>query len=146
MPTWRNWQTRTVQVRVPQGLRVRLPSSVPKILRVWHNGCAPAFQAGYRGSTPLTRSKFTLGGIAERSKAADCKSALSEFDGSNPSPTTILKKQRISFEMRFLFEMWRRSRLKGVVMRSSTESNHLVRHCAAMCASVARAIHLPPPS
>ncbi len=24
--------------------------------RVWHNGCAPAFQAGYRGSTPLTRS------------------------------------------------------------------------------------------
>ena len=27
-----------------------------KKLRVWHNGCAPAFQAGYRGSTPLTRS------------------------------------------------------------------------------------------
>ena len=30
------------------------------------------------------------GGIAKRSNAADCKSALSEFDGSNPSPTTTL--------------------------------------------------------
>lgn len=29
------------------------------------------------------------GGIAKRSNAADCKSALLEFDGSNPSPTTI---------------------------------------------------------
>ena len=28
-PTWRNWQTRTVQVRVPRGMRVRLPPSVP---------------------------------------------------------------------------------------------------------------------
>ena len=68
-PTWRNWQTRTVQVRVPRGMRVRLPPSVPFIiqgvintprfqdlLRVWHNGCAPAFQAGYTGSTPVTRS------------------------------------------------------------------------------------------
>ena len=27
-----------------------------RYVRVWHNGCAPAFQAGYRGSTPLTRS------------------------------------------------------------------------------------------
>ena len=72
------------------GVRVQLPPSAPSFspMRVWHNGCAPAFQAGYRGSTPLTRSK-RIGGIAERSKAADCKSALSEFDGSNPSPTTI---------------------------------------------------------
>ena len=66
-----------------------------KKLRVWHNGCAPAFQAGYRGSTPLTRSKLIIGGIAERSKAADCKSALSEFDGSNPSPTTIFDYNRL---------------------------------------------------
>ena len=27
-----------------------------KVLRVWHNGCAPAFQAGHGGSTPPTRS------------------------------------------------------------------------------------------
>ena len=55
-------------------------------LRVWHNGCAPAFQAGYRSSTLLTRSS---GGIPERPKGADCKSAAECFDGSNPSPTTI---------------------------------------------------------
>ena len=75
----------------------RLKGSTPFVgtkMRVWHNGCAPAFQAGYRGSTPLTRSK-TFGGIAERSKAADCKSALSEFDGSNPSPTTIFDYNRL---------------------------------------------------
>ena len=28
-PTWRNWQTRTVQVRVPRGMWVRLSPSVP---------------------------------------------------------------------------------------------------------------------
>ena len=37
------------------------------------------------------RSFIGNGGVAERSNAADCKSALYEFDGSNPSPTTILK-------------------------------------------------------
>ena len=76
----------------------RLVGSTPTVgtkMRVWHIGCAPAFQAGYRGSTPLTRSKLKNGGIAERSKAADCKSALSEFDGSNPSPTTIFDYNRL---------------------------------------------------
>ncbi len=29
--------------------------------RVWHNGCAPAFQAGYGGSTPPTRSTYLKG-------------------------------------------------------------------------------------
>ena len=110
-PTWRNWQTRTVQVRVPRGMRVRLPPSVPftirgvintrrfyDLLRVWHNGCAPAFQAGYTGSTPVTRSScqnpienYICGWIPERSKGADCKSASDAFDGSNPSPATIFQ-------------------------------------------------------
>ena len=108
-PTWRNWQTRTVQVRVPRGMRVRLPPSVPFIiqgvintprfqdlLRVWHNGCAPAFQAGYTGSTPVTRSicrhpMKIYGWIPERSKGADCKSASDAFGGSNPPPATILR-------------------------------------------------------
>ena len=36
---------------------------------------------------PLPAPNFS-GGIAERSKAADCKSASTAFDGSNPSPTT----------------------------------------------------------
>ena len=110
MPTWRNWQTRTVQVRVPQGLWVQLPPSVPffnrrgfvfgrvrrsRHVRVWHNGCAPAFQAGYTGSTPVTRSKKTsrAGGVAERSNAVDCKSTGIPFGGSNPPPTTIFLKQ-----------------------------------------------------
>ncbi len=61
-------------------------------MRVWHNGCAPAFQAGYTGSTPVTRSNF--GGIPEWPKGADCKSASTSFDGSNPSPTTILNFRR----------------------------------------------------
>ena len=61
--------------------------AVDKKLRVWHNGCAPAFQAGYRGSTPLTRS-IKNGGVPERPKGADCKSAGDTFDGSNPSSTT----------------------------------------------------------
>jgi hypothetical protein len=40
------------------GVWVRIPPSAPIIYnkRVWHNGCAPAFQAGYRSSTLLTRS------------------------------------------------------------------------------------------
>jgi hypothetical protein len=31
------------------------------------------------------------GGVAERLKAADCKSVLSEYVGSNPASSTILK-------------------------------------------------------
>ena len=31
------------------------------------------------------------GGVAEWSNAADCKSALLEYVGSNPTPTTIFK-------------------------------------------------------
>ena len=54
------WQTRLVQVQVlsPEwGFNSpRRHQIFCKKLRVWHNGCAPAFQAGYRGSTPLTRS------------------------------------------------------------------------------------------
>ena len=88
------WQTRLVQVQVlsPEwGFNSpRRHQIFCRKLRVWHNGCAPAFQAGYRGSTPLTRS-IKFGGIPERPKGADCKSASTAFDGSNPSPTTISK-------------------------------------------------------
>ena len=47
------------------------------------------------GVRPPLPAPFAYGGIAERSKAADCKSALSEFDGSNPSPTTIFDYNRL---------------------------------------------------
>ncbi len=35
---------------------------------------------------------ITRGGVPERPKGADCKSAVIDFEGSNPSPTTILKQ------------------------------------------------------
>ncbi len=37
---------------------------------------------------PLRRAASDRGGVAERSKAADCKSADFVFEGSNPSPST----------------------------------------------------------
>ena len=108
------------------GVRVQLPPSAPdfvsggrserirpvndcamrKSVRVWHNGCAPAFQAGYTGSTPVTRSNY--GGIPEWPKGADCKSASTAFDGSNPSPTTIFELKTativaIFYHIRFQF-------------------------------------------
>ena len=36
---------------------------------------------------------FTPGGVPERPKGADCKSAVIDFEGSNPSPTTIFLKE-----------------------------------------------------
>ncbi len=32
--------------------------------------------------------KTWKGGVPERPKGADCKSAVTDFEGSNPSPTT----------------------------------------------------------
>ena len=46
-------------------------------------------------SGALTRGRIIailscfVGGVPERSKGADCKSAGSAFEGSNPSPSTI---------------------------------------------------------
>ena len=31
-----------------------------------------------------------IGGVPERPKGADCKSAVVDFEGSNPSPSTII--------------------------------------------------------
>ena len=46
------------------------------------------------GSSPITSSILLIillyGGVPEWLKGADCKSVASRFDGSNPSPTTIL--------------------------------------------------------
>ena len=44
------------------------------------------------GSSPITSSIALLhGGIPEWPKGADCKSAVADFDGSNPSPSTIIE-------------------------------------------------------
>ncbi len=40
------------------------------------------------GAQIIEGSGFILGGVPERSKGADCKSAGSAFEGSNPSPST----------------------------------------------------------
>ena len=83
-----------------------LSQLIEKFMRVWHNGCAPAFQAGHGGSTPPTRSKRS-GGIPERPKGADCKSAVTDFDGSNPSSTTIF--DNTAPQMRCFFFVKKRS-------------------------------------
>ena len=55
---------------------------------------------GVEGSNPFCSTKLCTdpetpcGGVAKWPTASDCKSDLYEFDGSNPSPTTILFKPR----------------------------------------------------
>ena len=48
-----------------------------------------------RGVRPPLPAPFFYGGIPERPKGADCKSAGTAFDGSNPSPTTIFDYNRL---------------------------------------------------
>ena len=44
------------------------------------------------------RSPAPYGSVPERPKGADCKSAVADFDGSNPSPTTISTFKILLFE------------------------------------------------
>ena len=43
------------------------------------------------GSNPSTSSTISYGGIPERPNGADCKSVVTDFDGSNPSSSTTKK-------------------------------------------------------
>ncbi len=45
--------------------------------------------ASRNGSRPVLTQALPRGGVPERPKGADCKSAVIDFEGSNPSPTTI---------------------------------------------------------
>ena len=45
------------------------------------------------GVRPPLPAPLDFGGIPERPKGADCKSASDAFDGSNPSPATIFVNQ-----------------------------------------------------
>ncbi len=47
-------------------------------------------------------SPAPIGGIPERPKGADCKSAVADFDGSNPSPTTIFNCKTTSIFLYFI--------------------------------------------
>ena len=48
------------------------------------------------GSSPIASSSlsFVIGGVPERPKGADCKSAGGAYGGSNPPPSTIDKGKR----------------------------------------------------
>ena len=46
------------------------------------------------GSIPPLGTTKQNGGIPKWPKGADCKSVVSDFDGSNPSPSTILMGRR----------------------------------------------------
>ena len=60
-PTWRNWQTRTVQVRVPHGMRVRLPPSAPSFTKKDQCGtCGYSVAATPQPSKLLTRVRLPL--------------------------------------------------------------------------------------
>ena len=74
------------------GVWVQLPPTAPIIQ---YNICGYGITAVHqpsklvRGVRPPLPAPF--GGIPEWLKGADCKSAGTAFDGSNPSPTTISK-------------------------------------------------------
>ncbi len=46
------------------------------------------------GSSPVlgSNSKAQYGGIPKRPKGADCKSVGDAFEGSNPSPSTMISR------------------------------------------------------
>ena len=123
MPTWRNWQTRTVQVRVPHGLWVQLPPSVPFITtRKWvvmKKNCGYGITAVHQpsklviGVRPPLPAPYFSGGIPEWPKGADCKSASTSFDGSNPSSTTIFCNKAPQARCFFLQKGGGRSHRRG---------------------------------
>ena len=65
-------------------------------------------------------SPAPIGGIPERPKGADCKSAVADFDGSNPSPTTISDFRR---PMDGFFIAFKR---KSAFFKSRTYTNKMV--------------------
>ena len=91
------------------GVRVQLPPSAPdfvsggrserirpvndcamrKSVRVWHNGCAPAFQAGYTGSTPVTRSNLVGFPSGQRGQTVNLLAPLSMVRIHLPPPFLI---------------------------------------------------------
>ena len=88
------------------GVRVQLPPSAPcscfreageetsvtlvdNRMRVWHNGCAPAFQAGYTGSTPVTRSRLVGFPSGQRGQTVNLLAPLSMVRIHLPPPFLI---------------------------------------------------------
>ena len=85
------------------GVGVQLPPSAPylesMVNELLKSDCGYGISAVHqpsklvRGVRPPLPAPF--GGIPEWLKGADCKSAGTAFDGSNPSPTTIFDYNRL---------------------------------------------------
>ena len=80
------------------------------VLRVWHNGCAPAFQAGYTGSTPVTRSRLVGFPSGQRGQTVNLLAPLSMVRIHLPPPfnnqgLTAMKLQVLFFYPVFAFEL-----------------------------------------
>ena len=63
-------------------------------MRVWHNGCAPAFQAGYTGSTPVTRSNLVGFPSGQRGQTVNLLAPLSMVRIHLPPPFLSSKRQQ----------------------------------------------------
>ena len=93
-PSWRNGRRAWFRSKFFHRSGGSTPPDGTKIfckkLRVWHNGCAPAFQAGYRGSTPLTRSIKILVGFpsGQRGQTVNLLAQLSMVRIHLPPPFT----------------------------------------------------------
>ena len=79
-------------------------------MRVWHNGCAPAFQAGYTGSTPVTRSRLVGFPSGQRGQTVNLLAPLSMVRIHLPPPfknqgLTAKKLQVLFFCPVFAFEL-----------------------------------------
>ena len=90
------WQTRLVQVQV---LSPEWGFNSPRRHQIFCKNCGYGITAVHQpsklviGVRPPLPAPLDFGGIPERPKGADCKSASDAFDGSNPSPATIFVNQ-----------------------------------------------------
>ena len=87
----------------------------------------PSWLEGFDPPYPL----HFFGGIPERPKGADCKSASTSFDGSNPSSTTIFYNTAPQARCFFLHRGGE-DRSRGAGTRSGTEANQRDRQREAM--------------
>ena len=141
MPTWRNWQTRTVQVRVPQGLRVRLPSSVPfsngtgETLKGDDAGMAyrlctslPSWLEGFDPPYPL---HFFMVGFpsGQRGQTVNLLARLSMVRIHLPPPSFAIKHLKRGA---FFCKGGMEDRPAGAAARSDAEAKHLVRQREAV--------------
>jgi hypothetical protein len=101
------------------------------------------------GSSPITSS--IRGWVPERLKGADCKSAVTDFGGSNPPPSTTSTRHRNGFIMR-IWRNWQtrtvQVRVRAISWRFKSSYPHQRRvaaHNIAHCLLTVRDIFVPAP-